>query len=99
MKLYFILFVGLFLFACTQGEPQINKRQKMQIQRMVEYKVDSLRLAHQIICYEAVLEAAIPKADSIISTFENANSDNIMNRPQKPKKPAKPKVDIPAFEK
>lgn len=97
MKLYYI-FISLFLLtACVQGEAELNKRQARLIQKMVEYKVDSFRIAQEAICYQTVLAAAKPKADSIILSFQLEASNDEIDRPQRPKKPAKPKVEIPVF--
>lgn len=97
MKYIFILATIIFV-SCTQGEPEINKRQQRQIQKMVEYKVDSMRKAQQGICYETVLTAAKPKADSIIMEFEYEVINEELDKPEKPNKPEKPKVEIPVFE-
>jgi hypothetical protein len=98
MKLHTII-IGLFLLtACVQGEAELNKRQARQIQKMVEYKVDSFRIAQEAICYQTVLAVAKPKADSVILSFQIAASSDTLNRPERPKKPEKPKVKIPIFE-
>jgi hypothetical protein len=85
------------MISCVQGEAELNKRQARLIQKMVEYKVDSFRIAQEAICYQTVLAAAQPKADSIISIFQLEALNDTINRPQRPKKPAKPKVEIPVF--
>lgn len=98
MKIYHIIISFLLLTACVQGEPELNKRQARMIQKMVEYKVDSFRIAQEAICYQAVLTAAKPKADSIIMVFQMEALSDTLNRPERPKKPEKPKVEIPTFE-
>ena len=99
MKYIFFLIFTLILFVnCTQGEPEINKRQQRQIQKMVEYKVDSLQKAQQKICYKSVLEVAKPKADSIIMSFEYEAINEELDKPEKPEKPEKPAIEIPNFE-
>lgn len=98
MKLLFICTSLLFIMACTQEEGKINKRQRLQIQRVVEYKIDSVRKAQQAICYESVLKIAKPKADSIILAFEYEAINEELDKPDKPLKPKKPEVEIPVFE-
>lgn len=95
---FYLIFAIIFLISCVQGEPELNKRQKRQIQKMVEYKVDSLQKEQQKICYQAVLAAARPKADSIIMEFEYEAINEELDKPEKPNKPEKPKVEIPEFE-
>jgi hypothetical protein len=97
MKLHYIISL-LLLTACVQGEAELNKRQARMIQKMVEYKVDSFRIAQEAICYQTVLAVAKPKADSIILSFQMAASSDTINRPERPKKPKKPTVKIPVFE-
>lgn len=96
--LLFIIFTATFLTSCVQGEPEINSRQQRQIQKMLEYKVDSLRKAQEKVCYNEVLKAAIPKADSIIMQFEYEALNEALDMPDKPDKPEMPKVEIPVFE-
>lgn len=93
-----IIFTACYLTSCVQGEPEINGRQQRQIQKMLEYKVDSLRKAQEKVCYNDVLKAAIPKADSIIMQFEYEALNEELDMPEKPDKPEMPKVEIPVFE-
>ena len=97
-NLLYILFVVGLITSCVQGEPEINRRQQRQIQKMLEYKVDSLRKEQEKVCYSAVLKAAIPKADSIITQFEYEAMNEELETPEKPEKPEKPEVQIPKFE-
>jgi|GEM_PF-1886790 starvation-inducible outer membrane lipoprotein len=98
MKIHAIIISLFLLTACVQGEPELNKRQARQIQKMVEYKVDSFRIAQEAVCYQTVLVVAKPKADSIILSFQMEASNDTLNRPERPNKPKKPKVEIPVFE-
>ncbi|MGB1120633.1 MAG: hypothetical protein ACPG3Z_01465 [Saprospiraceae bacterium] len=97
-RIFYLIFAISFLISCVQGEPELNKRQARQIQKMIEYKVDSLQKAQQKICYQMVLAVAKPKADSIIMEFEYEAINEALDKPQKPDKPEKPKVEIPEFE-
>ena len=98
MKFYILIIATVLLAACTQGEPQISKRQMRQIDKLVEYKLDSFQQAQQQICYEKVLEIASVKADSVITIFEMEAKVDTLNRPNKPTRPDKPEVVIPEFE-
>jgi hypothetical protein len=98
MKFNIFIIVIILFTACTQGEPEISKRQMRQIDKLVGYKLDSFQKAQQAICYEQVLVIAKIKADSVISIFENEAEIDTLNRPKKPIKPAKPEVVIPVFE-
>ncbi len=93
-----IIFSIIFLSACVQGEPEISKRQMRQINKLVEYKLDSFKKAEQTVCYNEVVTLARIKADSVISIFETEAKIDTLNRPEKPIKPAKPEVTIPEFE-
>jgi PleD family two-component response regulator len=98
MKIKIIIIAVVLSTACNQAEPEISKRQIRQMDKLVEYKLDSFAKARQAICYEQVLEIAKIKADSVISIFETAATIDTLNRPDKPLKPEKPEVTIPAFE-
>ena len=101
MKLfYFSLTVAAALLwcGCTRSEPQISKRHNLQIERMVEYKLDSFRRAQQAVCYENALKIAEIEAARIISEFETAAAQDTSARPDRPERPAKPDVKIPDFE-
>lgn len=97
---YFSLSVAAALLwvGCTRSEPQISKRHNLQIERMVEYKLDSFRRAQQTICYQNALKLAEVEAARIIAEFETAAARDTSARPDRPKRPAKPEVKIPDFE-
>lgn len=98
MKVKIIIIAVVLFTACNQAEPEINLRQMRQIDKLVEYKLDSFTKAQQAICYEQVLEVAKIKADSVISIFETDATIDTLNRPDKPLKPEKPEVVIPDFD-
>lgn len=97
MKFNIFIIITILLTACTQGEAEINKRQMRQIDKLVEYKLDSFQKAQQAICYENVLITAQIRVDSVIAIFEKEAETDTLNRPKRPVKPEKPEVVIPDF--
>lgn len=98
IRLILLLIIPFLVTACTKEEAKISKRQQAQINRIVEYKVDSIRKAQQAICYKFVLQTAKPMADSIILGFEYEAINEALDNPEKPQKPEKPEVEIPVFD-
>lgn len=98
MKFYIFIIAIILFIACVEGEPEVSKRQMRQINKLVEYKLDSFKAAQQMLCYEQVLITANIKADSVINIFETDADIDTLNRPQRPIKPEKPEVVIPDFE-